>query len=192
MTKEEEFVVNPLEKYFSDKKRSGAKWHILHRPSFGTAATGWDLQVERHNQVLLIEAKYIRGPFAASLAGLVTSPLSSRPENRQKLYRTWSAVCCWAIGSGYPTVEKYRLRNVHQILLDYFSRNIEFWRCYSRTLKVKYIFFVDNERVAKLRFETLIDVACEYKLEVGKAVRATPDAKRKIASNLLNGHLQFK
>ena len=58
MTNEEKYVVNPLLEYFLDKARSGANWELLHRPSTGAAATGWDLQVGRHNQVLLIEAKY--------------------------------------------------------------------------------------------------------------------------------------
>ncbi|MEK7453145.1 MAG: hypothetical protein AAB614_02825 [Patescibacteria group bacterium] len=31
MTKEEKFVVDPLENYFLDKNRSGAKWKIKHR-----------------------------------------------------------------------------------------------------------------------------------------------------------------
>lgn len=32
MTKEEKFVVNPLEKYLRDSKRCGAKWNTKHRP----------------------------------------------------------------------------------------------------------------------------------------------------------------
>ena len=103
MTKEEKFVVDPLQKYFLDQKRSGAKWWIKDRPKFGTAATGWDLQVERHGQVLLIEAKYIRGAFATSMAGLIISPLSLRREvmKRKGLKKSWSGVICWSIGSGY-------------------------------------------------------------------------------------------
>ena len=192
MTKEEEFVVEPLQKFFLDRTRSGADWKILHRPSFGTAATGWDLQIERHNQVLLIEAKYIRGPFAASLAGLVISPLSNRPENRSSLYRSWSAVSCWAIGSGYSTVGKYKLRNVYQLLLDYFSRNLNFWKSYAETLRVKYIFFVEDGRVAKMTFEDMVKIAAVYKDEICKIVKKTPEAKRRIAGQLLADRLKFK
>ena len=49
MTKETKFVVNPLEKYFLDPRRSGARWIIKHKPKFESSATGWDLQVERKN-----------------------------------------------------------------------------------------------------------------------------------------------
>jgi hypothetical protein len=59
MTKEEKYVVNPLSRWF---KRQKAGWK-LYRPLFGTAATGWDLEARRKNQDLLIEAKYIDGPF---------------------------------------------------------------------------------------------------------------------------------
>lgn len=69
MKPEAKFVVNPLEKYFLDINRSGAKWRTKDKPRFESSATGWDLQMERKNQVLLFEAKYIRGPFASALAG---------------------------------------------------------------------------------------------------------------------------
>src|SRR3989338_8571113 len=123
MTKEETFVVDPLEKYFLDSKRSGAKWTIKHRPKFGSSATGWDLQVERKNQVLLIEAKYIRGPFASALAGLVIAPLTNKTEKmRSGKKKSWSSVVCWAIGCGYNGGKrnlKYKMSGVYQILFDY-------------------------------------------------------------------------
>ena len=75
MKPEKKFVVNPLEKYFLNIKRSGAKWRTKDKPKFERSATGFDLQMERKNQVLLFEAKYIRGPFASALAGLVIAPL---------------------------------------------------------------------------------------------------------------------
>src|SRR3989344_112310 len=148
MTKEEKCVVNPLETYFLDHKRSGAKWRTKDKPRYGTSATGWDLQVERKNQVLLIEAKYIQGPFASSFAGLVIAPLSNRPEKmRSKRKKSWSSVICWAIGSSY------KKNAIYQILLDYLTRNSEFWKCYSKILKVKYIYFIDNKKVANIRFD---------------------------------------
>src|SRR3989339_19291 len=102
MNPEAKFVVNPLQKYFLNPKRSGAKWNTKHKPKFESSATGWDLQMERKNQVLLIEAKYIRGPFASAFAGLVIAPLSNRPEKmRSKKKKSWSSVICWAIGSSY-------------------------------------------------------------------------------------------
>ena len=54
MTEEEKFAVDPLEKYLTDPNRSGANWHTKKRPNYGRSATGWDLQMERKNQVLLI------------------------------------------------------------------------------------------------------------------------------------------
>lgn len=62
ITKEEKFVVNPLIRWF---KRQDAAWHV-YKPSYGTSATGWDIEARRKNQDLLIEAKYIDGAFLAS------------------------------------------------------------------------------------------------------------------------------
>ena len=122
MTEEEKFVVNPLEEYFLDQNRSGAKWHTKHRPNFGTAATGWDLQMERKNKVLLIEAKQIRGPFASALAGLVIAPLTNKTEKMKSAKKkSWSSVVCWAIGCGYNKGgrdKKYKMSGIYQILLD--------------------------------------------------------------------------
>lgn len=188
MTKEEKFVVNPLEQYFLDSKRSGAKWKIKDRPKYGKSATGWDLQIVRHNQVLLIEAKYIRGAFASSFAGLTIAPLSNRPEKMTRgQYRSWSAVICWAIGSGYKNVGKYKMRNVYQILFNYLARNLNFWQCYSETLKVKYIFFVDNQGVAKISFNKIINLAAQYKPSLGKSL-----FKRRTRAEELLRNLDFK
>ncbi|MEK9173031.1 MAG: hypothetical protein AAB594_00460 [Patescibacteria group bacterium] len=184
MTKEEKFVVDPLEKYFLDTKRSGAKWIKKHRPP-GRSATGWDLQVERKNQVLLIEAKYIRGPFAAALAGLVIAPLTSKQEKmKSKNRKSWSAVVCWAIGCGYQKGErakKYKMSGIYQILFDCLTRNLKFWGCYSKLLKVKYIFFVDNKKVGKISFNRIIDLAEKYKPSMSKSLHE----RRLMAEKLL-------
>src|SRR3989344_6976433 len=177
MTEEEKFVVNPLEEYFLDQNRSGAKWHTKHRPNFGTAATGWDLQMERKNKVLLIEAKYIRGPFASALAGLVIAPLTNKTEKMKSgKKRSWSSVICWAIGSSYKN-------GIYQILFDYLTRNLKFYACYSKTLKVKYIYFVNSQKkVAKISFDKIINLATRYnKLSSGKPL---PE-RRLLAEDLL-------
>lgn len=167
MANEEKFVVNPLEKYLRDPKRSGAKWSTKHRPKFGSSATGWDLQMERKNKVLLIEAKYIRGPFASALAGLVIAPLTNKKEKmKSRKKKSWSSVICWAIGCGYTggkRDQKYKMSGIYQILLDCLTRNFEFWRCYSKILKVKYIYFVDNQKVARISFDKIINLAIRYK-----------------------------
>src|SRR3989338_4027417 len=182
MTEEEKFVVNPLEEYFLDQNRSGAKWHTKHRPNFGTAATGWDLQMERKNKVLLIEAKYIRGPFASALAGLVIAPLTNKTEKMKSgKKKSWSSVVCWAIGSSY------KKNAIYQILLDYLTRNFEFWKQYSKILKVKYIYFVDNKKVAKISFNKIINFAIGYQSSSGKSL----DKRRLMAKNLLK-NLKFK
>src|SRR3989338_6376611 len=182
MTKEERFVVNPLEKYLRDSKRSVAKWKTKHRPKFGSSATGWDLQMERKNQVLLIEAKYIRGPFASALAGLVIAPLTNKTEKmKSRKKRSWSSVICWAIGSSY------KKNAIYQILLDYLTRNSEFWKCYSKTLKVKYIYFVDNQKVAKISFDKIINLTTRYKLSSDKSLHE----RRLVAEDLLKT-LKFK
>ena len=187
MTQEEKFVVNPLEKYFLSKKRSGAKWIIKHRPQYGTSETGWDLQVERKNQVLFIEAKYIRGPFASALAGLVIAPLTNKQEKMKSGKRkSWSAVVCWAIGFGYKR-KKYTMSRIYQILFDYLARNLEFWRCYTRTLKVEYVFFVDNGKIAKIGFSKIINLAAQYKPAASKSL-----SERRIMAGKLLSILNFK
>ena len=184
MNPETKFVVNPLEKYFLDFKRSGAKWNTKNKPRFERSATGWDLQMERKNQVLLFEAKYIKGPFASAFAGLLIAPLSNRPEKmKSKKNRSWSSVICWAIGCGY----KNGMSALYQILLDYLARNLEFWECYYKTLKVKYIYFVDNKKIAKIRFDKLIQIATEYKTSENKSL----NERRLVAEFLLN-NLKFK
>jgi len=191
MTSEEKFVVNPLEKYFLDSKRSGAKWTIKHRPGYGTSATGWDLQAERKNQVLLIEAKYIRGPFAAALAGLVIAPLTSKREKMKSgKKKSWSAVVCWAIGCGYQRGErakKYKMSGIYQILFDCLARNLEFWECYSKLLKVKYIFFVDNNKVGKISFSKIISLVEQYRSSVDK-----PLQERRLLAEKLFQIVKFK
>jgi len=191
MTKEERFVVNPLERYFLDPKRSGAKWVTKHRPSFGSSATGWDLQMERKNQVLLIEAKYIRGTFASALAGLVIAPLTNKTEKmKSRKKRSWSSVICWAIGCGYVRGQrnlKYKMSGIYQILFDCLARNLEFWKCYSKTFKVRYIFFVDNEKVAKISFNNILNRAGQYKSSSNKSLHE----RRLIAEKLLR-NLSFE
>jgi hypothetical protein len=188
MTKEEKFVVNPLEKYFLDFERSGARWKIKHRPRFGKSATGWDLQVERHNQVLLIEAKYIQGAFASAFAGLAISPLTNKTEKMKSgKKKSWSSVVCWAIGCGYEKNQRDKMNGIYQILLDYLTRNLEFYKCYSKTLKVKYIFFVNNKKVAKISFDKIIGMATRYKPSLGQSLRE----RRLLAEDLLK-NLKFE
>ena len=191
MTKEEKFVVNPLEKYFLSSKRSGAKWSIKHRPEYGTSATGWDLQVERKNQVLLIEAKYIRGSFAAALAGLTIAPLTNKQEKMKSgKKKSWSAVVCWAIGCGYDKAgraEKYKMSGIYQILFDVISRNLEFWNSYSRLLKVKYVFFVDKGKVAQISFDKIIKLSAKYRHFFDK-----PLTERRMVAEKLIMDVQFK
>jgi len=191
MGNEKKLVVNPLKKYFLTKSRSGAKWMVKGEPRTPTAATGWDLQVVRHNQVLLIEAKYLSRSFISSFAGLVISPLPNRPEKmKSKKRKSWSSVVCWAIGSGY------KKRNIYQVIFDYFARNIKFWLVYSKVLKVKYIFFVFDKKVAQVSFEQMLKRSMSYKKEVvsrGIDVYGRKDykVKREIADSLMN-NLKFK
>jgi hypothetical protein len=132
MTEEEKHVVNPLQRYFHNSSRSGAKWHTKKK-SKGRSATGWDLQVERKNRVLLIEAKYITGPFIFGLAGCTMAPLTKRPEKtKSKKTHSWAAVACWAIGCGWPRSgskrknQKHNMRRIYQVLFVYFARNVKF------------------------------------------------------------------
>lgn len=177
MTKEEKFVVNPLIQWF---KRQKAPWK-LYRPKHGVSATGWDIEARRKNQDLLIEAKFIDGPFLSSFAGLVTAPLAHRRQHfMARKYRSWSYGICWAIGASYTK------RNMHQILLDYLMRNPEFWKHYCKDLRLKYVFFVQKNKVAKIRFTQLLNVANLY----GKNLRGKKlPEKRTIAGALMEKYV---
>lgn len=190
MTKEEKFVVNPLERYFLDSKRSGAKWSVKDRPKYGSSATGWDLQVERKNQVLLIEAKYIRGPFTAALSGLVIAPLTNKKEKMKSgRGKSWSSVICWAIGCGYKRGrdQRYKMSGIYQILLDYLIRNLRFWESYSKILKVRYIYFVANGKVAKISFDNCIRLAAKYEPSLNQSL-----PKRRLVAEGLFKIIEFK
>ena len=182
LTKEEKAVVDPLVKYFCDPKRSGATWHIKHRPK-GKSATGTDLHVARKNGNLdlLVEAKHIKGAFAASMSGLVLSPLVRKhnPLPRNGFY-------CWAIGCGYSGGWDYMPRMV-QCLCDYFARNPKFWPYYSKLLRVKYIFFVDRQKkVAKISFVRMLRLIKTHRYDPS----LKPRQKQELAQVLLK--LRYK
>ena len=186
MTKEERFVVSPLQRFLLDPRRSGAAWAIKHRPRHGKSATGWDLQADRKNQVLLIEAKYISGAFAPAIAGLTLAPLTHRVERMQSGRKegSWCASVAWAIGWDRS---KHQMAGIYQILLDYFSRNLTFWQCYARELKVKCIFFVQQGSVARISFDRMLGLAKQYAATAG---RSLPE-RRERANQLLSA-LVFK
>ena len=179
MTREEKFVVNPLIRWFKHQK---PKWKFL-KPKHGTSATGWDIEARRKNQDLLIEAKYIYGPFLASLNGLVTAPLANRRQHFMKRkYRSWSYGVCWAISTNYTQ------RNIYQPLFDYFSRNFPFWSHYVRDLHMKYVFFVQDGRVAKISFDKILRQSERYKI---LARDRKLDERRIIADKLMKSKLIF-
>jgi hypothetical protein len=185
MTSEEKFVVNQLVEYFEDRTRCPAKWHIKHRPKHGKSATGWDLQVERKNQVLLIEAKYITRSFASAISGLILAPLCHRPEKMKRaLYRSWSARICWAIGCGYKN-EKHR-KGFFQILFDYIARNLSFWNSYAEILGVKYVFFIDGSKVAKIRFQEMVKLVGRYYTCADEPLEKRRLAAEKLVAKKLN------
>lgn len=152
-TKEERFVVNPLIRWF---KRQNAAWQV-YKPSYGSSATGWDIEARRKHQDLLIEAKYVDGPFLASFTGLVTASLANRPQHfMARKYRSWCHNVCWAIGANYEQ------RNLFQILFDYIGRNPMFWRHYAEDVRMKYIFFVSGGKVMRITFATFLKLADQY------------------------------
>jgi len=175
MTNEKRYVLEPLKNWFGRQK---PEWQ-LKEPNYDRSETGWDLEARRKNQDLLIEAKFINGSFLGSFTALVTAPLAKRPQRfMKKKYRSWSHGICWAIGT------RYQLQNIYQILFDYFARNLIFWRHYGQDLHMKYIFFVKDNKVAKILFDDMLEKASIYE-------RKTKDKalteKRKIAEELMEG-----
>ena len=182
MTKEEKYVVKPLVRWF---RRQRADWTV-RTPKHGTSERGWDIEARRKNQDLLIEAKYVDGPFLSSFSGLVAAPLASRVQHfmRQKT-RSWSYRTCWAIGASYADDN-----HLYQILLDYLLRNLKFWRHYHKDLRLKYVFFVHHNRVARVHFKDLITVAKGYGKEVADNDRL--DYRRSVAGHLLGSQLRYQ
>lgn len=171
---EREYVVKPLINWFKKQKTN---WD-LYLPENATAQTGWDLEARRKNLDLLVEAKYVTGPFITSFSRLVTSPLTNRAQHFMKIKsKSWCANVCWAIGSNYIT------RNVYQLILDYFVRNPSFWKHYCEDLNVKYIFFVKDDKVARIPFKRLLDIAEIYDEEATGKGR---NERREIAGKLMN------
>jgi hypothetical protein len=173
MTKEERYVVNPLVRWLTRQK---AAWEI-YKPSYGTSATGWDIEARRKNQDLLIEAKYIDGAFLASFTGLVTASLANRRQHFMvQKYRSWCHHVCWAIGSDRPQ------RDILQILFDYIARNPQFWRHYAVDVRMKYLFMVSGGKVSRVPFMLILRLANRYALE---ASNKTLVERRRIAGDLI-------
>ena len=179
MTKEEKFVVNPLVRWFQ-KNKPGWK---LYKPRYGTSATGWDIEVQRKNQDLLIEAKYIDGSFLAAMSGLVMAPLANRPQHfLKRKYRSWSHGICWAIGTNYNQ------QNIYQLLFDYFARNLVFWNHYANDLRMKYVYFVERGKIAQVPISKLLALTHLYRIQTKEKKL---NERRSIAENLIRKYLNF-
>ncbi len=181
MTKEEKYVVRPIVRWLRSER---AHWKV-RTPRHGTSERGWDIEARRKNQDLLIEAKYIDGPFLSSFSGLVAAPLASRAQHfMRRKTRSWSYRVCWAIGTSYSE------NHLYQALFDYLVRNPKFWQHYYKDLRLKYVFFVRRNLVARVRFEDLITVARTYAKETSDNNRL--DYKRAVAGHLLGSRLWYQ
>jgi len=177
--KEIKYVVNPLCKWLKNQK---ADWK-MYKPRYGTSSTGWDIEAQRKNQDLLIEAKYIQGPFLSSFSGLIVAPLAKRRQHFMKRkYRSWCYHICWAIGY------KKEFKNLYQIMFDYFIRNIPFWQHYCKDLRMKYIFLVRNEKVCIISFSKCIELAKQYRKKL--SLQSKLKEKRKVAALIMQKYLK--
>lgn len=178
MTKEEKFVVNPLCEWL---KRQKANWGEPIKPNHGMSATGWDIEVKRKNLDLLIEAKYVdKQSITSAIAGLVLAPLSDRPQRNMKTkYRSWCHYVCWAIG-----IKSNDKRHIYQAMFDYFARNPVFCKHYCKDLRLKYIFFVRDGKVAQVPFDKILDIAVQYGKESSDNQLELKE-KRAIANTLM-------
>ncbi len=175
MNKEHKFVIKPLLQYLEDHKN---QWQV-HIPKYPTSATGWDIEARSKNLDLLIEAKFMSGPFLSKLNGLVTSPLARRKRHYSETKKPF--VICWALGA------KIMRRNPFQLLWDYFVRNPIFWKHYHKDLKVKYIFLVNRGVVSRMDFSKFLSIAPEYK----KLTKNTSlNVRREVATMLISKHFK--
>lgn len=153
MSEEQKQVVIPLYKWVSKQM---TEWEIYMPPKPTT--TGWDLELRRKNLYLCIEAKYITRSFIYSFSRLTTSPLTQKRLHLMK--RNDCSPCarsCWAIGTSYQS------RDIYQILLDYLIRHLDFWWHYFEDLKMQYVFFIENKKVARISFKNLLLIAEKYR-----------------------------
>jgi hypothetical protein len=175
-SKEYEFVVEPLEKWFTNQR---TQWSLTP-PKKQPGSTGWDIQARRKkgNQDLLIEAKFFNRSIS-SFAGLVTAPIVRRSESfMKKKEHGWCANICWAIG--------YTDDNIYQILLDYLSRQLLFWEHYSKDFGMKYVFFIKDKKVSKILFIKLLNIAKNYLEETERMIKLN---KRIQARKLMSKYL---
>lgn len=174
---ERKCVVEPLENWFRNQR---AAWE-LKKPTYSKSERGWDLEARRKNLDLLIEAKFTSGPFISWFSRLVTSVLTQRVQHFMKRKdRSWCSFSCWAIGTDDE------VKNIYQILFDYFTRNFNFWHHYCEDCKVKYVFVVKNDKVIRIPFLKLLDKAQIYSEQtVGKRL---PE-KREIAEKLMKKYI---
>jgi len=176
MSRERTAVVRPLVGWFR-KQPSG--WSV-HTPAYETSATGWDIEARNHNYYLLIEAKYAKGPAASWFSGLVTAPLLRRVHRLMKR-KDFSrrARVCWAMG-----VERRKLTNLYQKLLDYFSQNLSFWRMYGKQVRMKCVFVVVDGEVQKpISFDRLLKIGKVYR-KAAKGLKLP--GRRRVASSLVS------
>ena len=113
----------------------------------------------------------------------MTAPLANRPQHSMsRKYRGWSYGICWAMSASYAQ------SNIYQLLFDYLIRNLNFWKHYAKDLRMEYIFFVKDGRVARVSFSKILVLAKSYKLRAGsKNLRE----RRLIADGLMGRLLKF-
>ena len=176
MNLEYKYVVKPLVTYL---KNQDINWDT-HTPQFHTSATGWDIEARSKNLDLLIEAKFmVNGPFLSKLNALVTAPLTNRNRYFPNINKPYAI--CWALGS------KSIGPALFQRLWDYIIRNPVFWKHYSIDLKVKYIYLIKADVVARMDFGKFLSYASLYKkLALNKPL----PVRRRIALQILQDHFK--
>jgi hypothetical protein len=176
MNYEYKYVVKPLIDQLTSQKKN---WKI-HTPKFHTSATGWDIEARSKNLDLLIEAKFMgNGSFLSKLNALVTAPLANRRRFFSKSNRPY--VVCWAFGSKRMKPDLFRR------LWDYIIRNPVFWKHYCIDLKVKYIYLVKTDSVARMDFSKFLSYAPLYKkLALNKPLAV----RKKVVLEILQKHFK--
>lgn len=164
--KETKFVVEPLKRWFP------SNWKV-YSTKHSSGEKGWDLVATRHNLELFIEAKWFsrKSKFAALFVSLIGAPTTNRQNpHMSRKTRSWSNRLCWAIGTDYDSDHFF------QLLFDYLSRNPEFYGGYGDYSRMKYVYFVNKNKVHRVLWEQLLACSKRYLEEVKKQDLPSPDS----------------
>lgn len=179
---DEEEVKDNLTRYFEKRASLGqGNWAPYNPPTKKTSQTGWDLAFFRHNMVLFIEAKGIKGAFDGPFISAIGAILMRRGSDviTQKGTQPWCAGYCIALNS-----DRNQQYDLIRALLYKLTRPhvLENWKLL-KNAGAKYVYFVRNDKkVLELKWEQLTKLTKEYQKKCKEAnLEKTTNSQKQLA-----------